>query len=205
MQRAAIEKAKDRLSSAKARLKDLEAAKDYVSARRHWYDFLLSSNAVFSVLEQGAKSFGQSMAWFGEKKNLRRTDPLLSYLWHARNADEHGVPSVTELEQQKMVLMANGKPVAAIEAMKRAEGKGEFQGTFQPLGGSEPDLRNVNEIRVYPDRAKLIRVTDRGVGYDPPNSHLRDAIDEPGPITVATLMVAHVERLISEAEQLVAP
>lgn len=202
VRREAVAKAKDRLASAKARLSDLESSKDYDSARRHWYDFLLSSNAIFSVLEQGAKGIGQSDAWFSGKKRERKTDELLCYLHHARNADEHNIPSVTELDRQKLVLVEGDKPVAAIEDVTDTGNRGEFRGVYRKLGTEEPNLRKVTNIHVYPDRAKLIRVTDRGVGYDPPSSHLGSPLDDNGPNAVARLMVQYVERLVSEAEAL---
>lgn len=198
MQREAIEKAKDRLASASSRLKDIEFSKDYVSARRQWYDFLLCINAVFSILEQGAKGSNKSETWFGKKKRDRKEDPLLSYLHHARNADEHNIPSVTELDRQKMVLVEDGRPIAAIEEMVCDKGK------FRSLSGQPtPDLKKVNEIRIYPDRAKLIRVTDRGVTYDPPSEHLGSPLNDNGPILVAGLMVKYIELMIDEAEALI--
>jgi hypothetical protein len=114
MRSAAVQKAKDRLTSAKARLKDLESSKDYESARRHWYDFLICSNAVFSILEQGSKGANKSEYWYGKKKYERKNDPLLRYIHHARNAEEHNVASVTELDRQKILMVQDGKPVAEI-------------------------------------------------------------------------------------------
>jgi hypothetical protein len=197
MQKSAIDKAKDRLASAKARLKDLESAKDYDTARRQWYEFLLCSNAVFSVLEQGSKGFNKSSAWFGKKKQERKSDPLLCYLQHARNADEHNVPSVTELDLQKIVMVEDGKPVAEIRDM--VGNKGTF---FSLSDNASPNLTNINEMRIYPDRAKLIRVRDRGVNYDPPTEHLGSIIHDNGPISIASLMVQYIESLAAEAESL---
>lgn len=198
MRKAAIEKAKDRLESAKARLKDLETSKDYASARRHWYDFLFSSNAVFSILEQGAKGFDKSENWLGKKRHERKNDPLLSYLHHARNADEHGIPSVTELDRQKIVFVENGKPIAALEGIVGNTGR------FQSLSDDKsPNFSKVTELRIYPDRAKLIEVSDRGVAYAPPSTHLGSAIDENGPIAVAGLMVRYIESMIDEAVPLI--
>lgn len=196
---SAINKAKDRLVSAKARLKDLGSAEDYDTARRQWYEFLLSSNSVFSVLEQGSKSSNKSGAWMREKKQERKKDSLLSYLQHARNADEHNVPSVTELDRQKIVMMAGDKEVAEIRDMIGN------QGTFQSLSevGVSPKLETVTELRIYPERAKLIRVRDRGTYYDPPEEHLGSTLSDNSPALIATLMVRYIEALITEAESLV--
>ncbi len=188
--KAAIEKAEDRLVTAKARCKDLESSKDYPATRRHWYDFLLSSNAVFSILEQGTKGIPKGKVWVDQQKRLRREDPLLRYLQHARNAEEHDVSSVTELNRKKMMLVENGTPVAAIEDIVGNTGK------FRDVSGSTLDLTKINELRIYPDRATLVPVTDRGVVYVPPTKHLGGAIEDPGPITVAKLMVEHIESMI---------
>ena len=82
---------------------------------------------------------------------------MLRYLHHARNADEHNIPSVTALDRQKVVLVEGDRPTAAIEEMVGNTG------TFRNLRDEQVDLRKVTEMRVYPDRAKLIRVKDRGV------------------------------------------
>ena len=198
MQNFAIDKANDRLASAKARLKDLESSKDYGAGRRQWYDFLLCSNAVFSVLEQGTKGFGKSSNWFAKKKHERKSDPLLCYLHHARNADEHNVPSVTELDRQKIVMVEDGKPVAEIRDV--VGDKGTF---FSLSDNTSPNLTKINEMRIYPDRAKLIRVRDRGVNYDPPSEHLGSVIPDNGPIAVARLMVQYIEAMIAEAGPLI--
>lgn len=197
MQKAAIEKARDRLASAKARLKDLESAKDYDSSRRHWYDFLTPANSIFSILEQGAKGCDKSQNWFGKKKRERRTDPLLCYLHHARNADEHNFPSVTKRERPKIVMVEGDKPIAAIEEMAGNIGK------FRHISDQPPDMKNVTEMRVYPDRANLITVTDRNVQYDPPKEHFGTRVDDDGPIIVAQLMMQYLEGLVAEAEALV--
>jgi hypothetical protein len=62
----------------------------------------------------------------------------------------------------------------------------------------------VNELRVYPDRAKLISVKDRGIDYDPPVEHLGQPIEDNGPIAVAQLMVKYIEAMTNEAQGLIA-
>jgi hypothetical protein len=198
MQKAAVEKATDRVASAKARLKDLESSKSYEASRRHWYDFLVSSNSVFSILEQGAKGHNQSENWFGKRRRQRKNDRLLCYLHHARNAEEHNIPSVTEMDRQKIVMVADGKPVAAVENMV---GK---SGTYRQLTEQAPELQKITEMRIYPERAKLIDVRDRGVDYATPVEHLGAVIEDNTPIEVARLMVQYIEKMTDEARSLIA-
>jgi hypothetical protein len=147
-------------------------------------------------LSKVQRDFNKSDNWFGKKKRERRDDPLLCYLHYARNADEHGVPSVTELDRQKIVFVEGDKPIAAIEEMVGNVGR------FRHVADEPPDLKNVTEMRVYPDRARLIPVKDRGKVYDQPNEHLGSAIEDNAPIFVAQLMVQYIEQMIAEAESL---
>jgi hypothetical protein len=92
MKLTAVEEAGIRLERARATIPTMERTdipiKDVESA---WWSFLLSANSVYTKLEQGSKDNGKSKAWFGRAKHVRKNDPLLSYLHHARNSDEHSL------------------------------------------------------------------------------------------------------------------
>jgi hypothetical protein len=65
---------------------------------------------------------------------------------------------VTELDRQKIVMVEDGKPIAEIRDVV------ENKATFHSLSANpSPNLTKINEMRIYPDRAKLIRVRDSGV------------------------------------------
>jgi hypothetical protein len=66
------------------------------------------SSTIYSKLEQGAKGCGPSDAWFGRKKYDRKTDPLLRYIHHARNADEHGLEAVTSHDPASLSVGGGG-------------------------------------------------------------------------------------------------
>jgi hypothetical protein len=63
-------------------------------AMRAWSDLLTYGNRVFTKLEQASKATGKGMAWFGGVKRRRKSDPVLTYMQHARNVDEHGLAQV---------------------------------------------------------------------------------------------------------------
>lgn len=133
----------------------IEAATTLVEIETAWSDFLVFANRVFSKLEQGAKSNGKSKAWFDSKKHERRTNTLLRYVHHARNADEHGIRRVTEKEPGGIVLGVG-------------PGAWRFDGAIGPggrmivtaLGGQE--LGKSKFVDVIPARVRLVRVIDRG-------------------------------------------
>jgi hypothetical protein len=85
-----------RLAKAREALQRLAAATTPDEAEVSWSDLLLAGNAIFSKLEQGSKVTGTAVGWFGRVKKTRKDDPLLSYMHHARNAEEHGIEDVTK-------------------------------------------------------------------------------------------------------------
>jgi hypothetical protein len=196
MHNDALQKAKDRFLSARSSLKNLDSSKDYASARRFWYEFLIASNGVFSVLEQGAKDNSKSNNWYAKLRRQRKDDQLLRYLHHARNADEHNVPSVTEHGPGEIVFLDGGNSIATIEEIAG------IVGTFRTKSKGAIDLKNVNQIRIYPEHAKLIGVVDRGVRYEPPAEHLGHKIEDCRPAVVASLMIQFIEAMINDAEAL---
>ncbi len=76
-------------------------------------------------------------------------------------------------------------------------------GTFSHASDQSPDMTKVTGMRIYPNRAKLIRVKDRGVVYDPPTEHLGSTIDDVSPIVVAGLMLEYIAAMVHEAEALI--
>jgi hypothetical protein len=72
----AVDQAKARLRKAKKALDALKKANDFEPAEDAWSDFLLAAAAIYSKLEQGAKSKGASAGWFGRKKKERKDDPF---------------------------------------------------------------------------------------------------------------------------------
>jgi hypothetical protein len=96
MDAQAVERAKGRVRRAEKALQALKEATNYDEAEEAWSNFLLAASTIYSKLEQGSKSKGKSAGWFGRKKKERKDDPLLRFLHHARNSDEHGIERVAQ-------------------------------------------------------------------------------------------------------------
>jgi hypothetical protein len=84
----ALAAAKVRLERARSAVAAIDAATALADMHSAWSTFLFAADEIYSKLEQGAKGNG---AWFGYVKRLRKTDPLLSYIYQARNSDVHGI------------------------------------------------------------------------------------------------------------------
>jgi len=70
----------------------------------------------------------KSKVWWGNKLHERRTDPLLRYLWHARNADEHTLQRINQLQSAHAKVVEPTK----VEQLERAM-KNETR-AWTPLG-----------------------------------------------------------------------
>ena len=89
MDEKALAAAKDKLRLAKAKLDAMQAATHLNELADCWSDFLTEVQRVYTRLIK-ATEHGSSKGWSDQVKHARKTDELLSYVHHARNADEHG-------------------------------------------------------------------------------------------------------------------
>lgn len=177
------------LAKAAAAIEAMRNAKTFPELEAAWSDFLLAAGRIFSKLEQGAKSNGTSRAWFGRQRHTRRSEPLLSYIHHARNADEHGIERITERKPASLGIGSSG--ATYIKRMTVRHGLIEIEGDGSPL-----------KVTVIPGRAELIAVFDHGDKYEPPTQHLGNAISDQSPLAVAELAIAYLRTMIDDAAKL---
>ena len=195
---SAIEKAKQRLRKAQESLQRVRSSENYEQFQYAWTDLLLAGNAVHSILEQGAKANPDSRQWFGGKKNERRKDPLLSYMHQARNADEHGLMSVTAIKAGQTRIRRTKGPLVIKAGSIISPDK-----TNLMIDNSDPSAGDL-EITQLPARAELITVTDDRFGnsFDPPTEHLGAPLADTSPSAIGTAWVEYLEKLVTEASAL---
>lgn len=191
MDKKALDASLASLKKADTAVEAMNSAKKFGDLESAWADFLLAANRIFTKLEQGAKTNGTSQAWFGRKKHERKSDPLLNYIHHARNADEHTLASVTERTPPSVALGVG-------------PGRWRFDGvigggpgdkmTVTALGGQVPGVSKFAEIT--PGKVHMVRVIDRGDPYDPPKN--ADG-SEMHPREAAKLAFVHLKQIVEEA------
>jgi hypothetical protein len=98
MDRRAAERARSEYDRAVQSIDALESCNTPADVKTYWSAFLAAAGRVYSELQQGAKVSASSKNWFGTKVSQRRSNPLLQYLWHARNADEHPTIEATKYQ-----------------------------------------------------------------------------------------------------------
>jgi hypothetical protein len=197
MDSRSIIKAKSRLLAARKAVSDLAACQDYQSFAATWYIFLFSCKGIYPVLEQGAKVSAQSRQWFGAKAAIRRADPLLQYLFQARDDDEHGINPVLENVPASVGIGVNRPGFSqSIWVNHLSCGPDGMQGQVTGADG-KPVL-----IEVTRPHARLTVVQGRGKSYAPPEMHLGIRLESNLPLPVACAGLAYFETLIREAEGL---
>jgi len=189
MERSAVEAARIQFERAAQNIDELASAKHYAEVERHWAAFLVNAGRIFTKLEQGSKSTSKSRTWWGTKIHERRTDQLLSYIWHARNADEHGIQRVTELH------------LGSVKAVTPTPG--EVDNFHKQMQKQPLPYAALGVFEIMNPHVKLVAVKDRGVQFDPPNSFQGNAINSPHPHNVGLLALSYLEGMIREAEQLI--
>ncbi len=201
MKKVALSKAADHLELAKAAAEKLDLASGPKAYSRAWSDFLSQSSRFYSKLEQGAKGCKTSEPWFGRKRHERRKDPLLSYIHHARDTDEHGLDYVVaETGSRLNVHMAEGaeRINTSFEMMVDSQGKVHIRNpqTTTP--------ESVSAMELVEPRMELVIVKDNRFNdsFHPPSMHLDRPIVFNSPATVANLMIAYLSMLLDEAATL---
>lgn len=184
MDRRAVAAARAEFERAFQHSDQITAAKEFHEIEEPWTNFLVAAGRVFTKLEQGAKASARSKGWFDKKLHERRTDPLLRYVWHARNADEHTLQQITERNLGRAdVLPASPEEEEGLRA--RLVESGERR-PFALVGTVEWVLPHI----------VLKEVTDRGVQYSPP------PLNNLSPGSVSLLVLAKLDAMLQEAEKL---
>jgi hypothetical protein len=182
LDKTAIDAARTEYTRAADSLAVVATTNDFPTLEKHWASFLVSAGRVFTKLEQGAKVSSKSKAWWGNNLHQRRTDPLLRYLWHARNADEHTLQRINQLQAAQAQGIEPTKE--DIDQLERAM-KNETR-PWAPLG----------VVLWTPEHVLLLPVLDRGVRYDPPKEHLGKPIDNGSPAHIGGIALAYCTLLL---------
>jgi hypothetical protein len=189
MKKSALHQAKARLQRARAALNEMERSIRFSDLDESWSIFLVSVNLVFAKLRAGAKGDPKSEGWFARVLGEQRSDPLLRFLYHARNAEENGLDRSIE----------NAYDIRVVDGVRV-----EVDATFEPNG--DVIFRNAHDDRevIYlPLKGTPKAIIDRsGQVVGPPTDYLRSPMTDPSVFEIAHVAVAHLERLVSEAQQL---
>ncbi|MGM4967447.1 hypothetical protein AB7714_28395 [Tardiphaga sp. 1201_B9_N1_1] len=184
---AAAEDALRRCRDSQKRMQECERDQDFADA---WSDFLIGQQRVFSKLSAGATG-AKSAIWIRKVKDARKSDELLAYVHQARHVDEHGLATTANARSSGIsVSAANLSKPLFIRNMTVSDGK------IQQLSGENL------EISFQAADANLLPVTNRGVTYALPTTHLGRAWESSSALAVSSATMEYLEKLVSDGRGL---
>ena len=199
----AISKARLRLEKARECIDGLRKARNHGDFSSLWVDVLIALNGVPNLLQEGAKRYPQSRQWYGGKKKFGRNDPLLSYMYQARNAEEHGLSEVIKHQTTALVadlsLTPNFQEVAKVRTLVKMV---YYNITFNAIFEEGTKLQ---PITLFVGESILVSVYDERFDktFQVPTVHLGKQLGGILPITAARLTYDYYCSLIDEAEKFV--
>ncbi len=138
----------------------LAAAESYPAAKAAWEDFLIHWRRGLNRCDAlGSRSDGH----YVRSTNRVRPDAALSYLWAARNADEHGLASVATMQAAAISIGGFGGYEPGVITGE----SGEVIYTFTPTSDDPPPF-----LAFLPEHLRLEPIVERTrtvpvpLGYD---------------------------------------
>jgi hypothetical protein len=156
----------------------------------YWSEFLTHIQRAFLKLKKASER-GAAKGWFHGIEHTRTTDEMLSYIRHARNADEHGIERITsKLPGGPMIVPKEGNMLHI----------GHMEMT--PFGVKmDPETEKNSKWVFIPSKVLLASVRDRGADYAVPRNHLGTPIGPATPLAVAELALKFLADTIVEAHK----
>jgi|SRR4051812_6248387 hypothetical protein len=191
MAKPSLSRAKAELRAARSALGRMRRARTYDELEDGWRDYLGALEKAWLKAERECQTVrDQFEPWQQQFRAERKSDPLLSYLSHARNADTH---TIQDTLNQTPPSIGLGPAYGNSWYIEKLEIK---NGQITHYSGDKP-----MKVTFIPGRLELVTVVDRGVSYEPPKSHRGESLSKTDPISVAELGLTYYESFIAEAER----
>jgi hypothetical protein len=173
------------LGAAEKAVQQMQDAETFQQLREAWEEFLSRIEKVWIKAEREGQPVRAAFEpWHGSYKRMRRKDPLLAYVSHARNVDYHRIQPIAGVE----LNLTTHIPPGGTAVIEIHHGLGHLR-----LTG------DVKESSVSPPRYVLLPIVDRGVTCPVPKTHLGTAISKNDPVTVAQLALAFYTQFVADA------
>lgn len=179
---------KTELQKAKAQVEAMNNASSLEDFEETWKQYLFRLERVWSKSKDRYKRYPKWSGWSAPYSTARKNDPLLVYLRNARNADEH-------TEQEIADKLPSGIGIGA------SDGGALYIEELAIIGGRITELKGSSNMKVefVPGRLRLRDVTNKGILYLVPTSHLGKEVDTTDIISIARLGLSYYESFCSAA------
>jgi hypothetical protein len=195
---AALPKCHDRLNKSKEAFGICRNAMRFGEFASGWAAFLIHTGSVINALEAGAQHTPQGRQWYGRIKREGRKDPLVSYMYQARNSEEHSTDNTTHPEPGRFVISGDFT-IERLVMQIGGVGTPGVSGRIRARPGGRPIA-----IEHTPSGPRLIPVVDSrfGTTFDVPKEHLGKPLQDDSPLAVAELYLEYLEDIVRKAEML---
>ena len=164
------------------------------TCKMHWLDYLVQWKGAYSKIQQAAKDTPQERQWFGAVNSDRKNDPLLQYLYLARNDGEHGLDDTVEYPPFSYGISPRSGDIDITNIKMGQDG-------HPILFGSDGNPIDADILITGPKEPKLKEVSERDAKrkVQPPTSHLDQPV-EPTPVVAAQLGLRWLASMIATAQ-----
>ncbi|MFN8681716.1 hypothetical protein ACDP63_11315 [Paracoccus sp. P2] len=175
------------------RVTEIERAGSPDELEAAWIGVLNAYYSFFEKCKAISKSESKSGRWFEGKVHARRTDPLLAYMHHARNAETHGLEGSQKWDSGTLLLGIPG--MGASESMTinlSFDHRGIPTGTVRSNDG-----RPITGYHA-PARMYLVDVIDKGTSFPVPTEHLGKPLSSTDPLLLSKLVQTYLRTMLEE-------
>jgi len=189
--RERIEKPERELSKARDCIEVMRKSKSMLEFEKNWVDFLHHLERSWNKVENLYRKEPSWNGWVGKYRTLRETDPLLSYLSNARDADEHTIQEI--VKRQPGSIGINGPRGAGLRIDEMKIGKGLIK------------IKSPDKIKItfYPGKIGLLPVVNLGRRYEVPKSHLDKPINPDKVVELAEVAEGFYSGFLKAAKEFI--
>ena len=167
---------------AKFAIEAMSETTNFEDFEKNWQDFLFRIERAWESANNHAKlSGGKTQQWLSNNSALRRKDPLLRFLKHARDAETHAVSATIDRSVQISLADRLGKRFALDSVSVSLE-----DGVLT-LDVKSPNKNIDWTPSLLPGDPYLTKFKTRGQWYNPPTHHLNEKIENFHPVAIAIL------------------
>ncbi|ACT46986.1 hypothetical protein [Methylotenera mobilis] len=170
------------INIAQSAIEAMSKTTDFNEFERHWQDYLFRIERAWETASNYAKKTGgKCQRWISNNSTLRKKDPLLRFLKHARDAETHAVSATVDRSIKVSLADRLGRKIQLNSASV------SFEDGVLTLDLQSPD-KSVDWLpALLPGDPYLTRFKTRGEWYNPPTYHLNEKIKDFHPVAIAIL------------------
>lgn len=182
---------KRELNTAKRAIENMKNAQDFETLEDEWRIYLNSIEKAWVKAERVCSPVHTKFQpWQGFYAKQRKKDPLLNYLKHARNSDQHSIQESMNAKPASRSMYVEGADFVHIDKLTIKDGE------VVEYKGNKPLI-----VEDLPHRIELAPITDSGKLYQPPKVHLSKKIPWSAPIDVAEFGLAYYLNFLAKIEK----